>query len=268
MPFTPAHAVVALPFVRTPLVPAAIAIGAMTPDIPLFFRTWPPYDLTHSWLGVVTIDLVLAFALLLVWRLVLRPAVIPLTPRWFALRWPREWLDGPGERVVEPLGRAACVRGPARRRGGAARGIHAARRGDARGLGCVHPHRPLGHPPHPVPRPSAPARSSTPTSRTGSARSSGSASSRSGASDGCAARMPLPLALATPTWARAAGVARAAGLAARRIRRGDRSSDEPSSARSVLSRSGTTGAAIFLDSAGDLGLVVARNEARHARDAR
>ena len=42
MPFTPAHAVVALPFVRTPLVPAAIAIGAMTPDIPLFFRTWPP----------------------------------------------------------------------------------------------------------------------------------------------------------------------------------------------------------------------------------
>ncbi len=38
MPFTPSHAVVALPFVRTPLVPAAIAIGAMTPDLPLFVR--------------------------------------------------------------------------------------------------------------------------------------------------------------------------------------------------------------------------------------
>src|SRR4051812_6991227 len=96
MPFTPAHAVVALPFLRTPLVPAAIAIGAMAPDIPLFFRTWPPYALTHSWIGVFTIDLVIAFALLLVWRLVLRPAVIPLTPRWFALRWPREWLGDRG----------------------------------------------------------------------------------------------------------------------------------------------------------------------------
>lgn len=97
MPFTPAHAVVALPFVRTPLVPAAIAIGAMTPDIPLFFRIWPPYALTHSWIGVVTIDLVLALFLLLVWRMVLRPAVIPLTPRWFALRWPREWLTAPAQ---------------------------------------------------------------------------------------------------------------------------------------------------------------------------
>ena len=28
MPFTPSHAVVALPFIRTPLVPAAVAIGA------------------------------------------------------------------------------------------------------------------------------------------------------------------------------------------------------------------------------------------------
>ena len=46
MPFTPSHAVVALPFVRTPLVPAAIAVGAMAPDLPLFVRclaarVWP-----------------------------------------------------------------------------------------------------------------------------------------------------------------------------------------------------------------------------------
>ena len=33
MPFTPSHAVVALPFIRSPLVPAAIAVGAMTPDL-------------------------------------------------------------------------------------------------------------------------------------------------------------------------------------------------------------------------------------------
>ena len=92
MPFTPAHAVVALPFVRTPLVPVAIAIGSMAPDVPLFFRIGPGYWVTHSWLGAVTVDLALALLLLVVWRMVLRPAVIPLTPRWFALRWPRRWL--------------------------------------------------------------------------------------------------------------------------------------------------------------------------------
>ncbi|MGK3950645.1 DUF4184 family protein, partial [Microbacterium sp. K2] len=49
MPFTPSHALVALPFIRTPLVPAAIAIGAMTPDLPLFLRgIGLPYSFTHT----------------------------------------------------------------------------------------------------------------------------------------------------------------------------------------------------------------------------
>ena len=49
MPFTPSHAVVALPFLRTPLVSAAIAVGAMAPDLPLFLRGMPlHYGLTHS----------------------------------------------------------------------------------------------------------------------------------------------------------------------------------------------------------------------------
>ncbi len=58
MPFTPSHAVVALPFVRTPLVPAAIAIGAMTPDLPLFVRGLPlHYGVTHSfaWLPATVV---------------------------------------------------------------------------------------------------------------------------------------------------------------------------------------------------------------------
>lgn len=38
MPFTPSHAIVALPFVRSPLAPAAVAVGAMAPDLPLFTR--------------------------------------------------------------------------------------------------------------------------------------------------------------------------------------------------------------------------------------
>lgn len=94
MPFTPAHAVVALPFIRSPLVPAAIAVGAMMPDLPLFFPVGPGYWMTHSWVGAFVVDIPLALLLLLVWRMLLRPAVPHLTPRWLRERWPREW-SGP-----------------------------------------------------------------------------------------------------------------------------------------------------------------------------
>lgn len=94
MPFTVSHAVVALPFVRTPLVPAAIAIGAMTPDLPLFLRgIVPGYAVTHdlAWLPVTVI---MAYVLLLVWRCVLRPATRELVPRRIAERLPGEWDAG------------------------------------------------------------------------------------------------------------------------------------------------------------------------------
>ncbi|GAA2565552.1 DUF4184 family protein [Microbacterium binotii] len=94
MPFTPSHAVVALPFVRTPLVPAAIAVGAMTPDLPLFVRGLPvTYGLTHDlrWLPVT---LLVALALLLLWRALLRPAARELMPGPVAERLPATW-DAP-----------------------------------------------------------------------------------------------------------------------------------------------------------------------------
>ncbi|MEV4687956.1 DUF4184 family protein [Microbacterium sp. LWH3-1.2] len=97
MPFTPSHAVVALPFVRTPLVPAAMAIGAMAPDLPLFVRGLPlHYGVTHAlaWLPLTTL---LALVLLLVWRCVLRPAARELSPRWLAVRLPGEWNAGAGD---------------------------------------------------------------------------------------------------------------------------------------------------------------------------
>lgn len=91
MPFTPSHAVVALPFVRTPLLPAAIAVGAMTPDLPLFVRGTPlSYDLTHT-LAWLPLTAVVALVLLLVWRCLLRPAMRELAPGWLARRLPREW---------------------------------------------------------------------------------------------------------------------------------------------------------------------------------
>lgn len=94
MPFTASHALVALPFLRTPLVPAAIAIGAMTPDLPLFVRgIGVDYSFTHTFGNIVWTAL-LAFVLLLVWRVVLRPAVPELAPSWLARRLPQEWSDG------------------------------------------------------------------------------------------------------------------------------------------------------------------------------
>jgi hypothetical protein len=91
VPFTPSHAVVALPFVRTPLIPAAIAVGAMAPDLPLFLRGTPvAYAWTHSaeWVAVTAL---IALALLFVWRCVLRPAARELSPGWLAARLPTEW---------------------------------------------------------------------------------------------------------------------------------------------------------------------------------
>ncbi|GAA5210954.1 DUF4184 family protein [Microbacterium kyungheense] len=103
MPFTPSHAVVALPFIRTPLVPAAIAVGAMTPDLPLFVRGLPlAYGITHSfaWLPVT---MAAAFALLLLWRCVVRPAARELSPRWIAERLPGEWDAGASASFGETL---------------------------------------------------------------------------------------------------------------------------------------------------------------------
>lgn len=94
MPFTPSHAVVALPFLRTRLVPAAIAIGAMTPDLPLFLRGMAPdYGMTHD-IAWLPLTVVVAFVLLFVWRCVLRPATRELLPRRIAERLPAGWDAG------------------------------------------------------------------------------------------------------------------------------------------------------------------------------
>lgn len=110
MPFTPSHAVVALPFVRTPLIPAAIAIGAMTPDLPLFVRGTPfDYGVSHSFV-FLPVTVVVALVLLLVWRCVLRPAARELTPRWLAERLPAAWDAPAGASVRETFSRRGGTR--------------------------------------------------------------------------------------------------------------------------------------------------------------
>ncbi len=92
MPFTPSHAVVALAFTRTPLVPAAVAVGAMAPDLPLFVRTGVlTYAQTHA-SPLVAVSV--AAVLLMVWWLIVRPAARELAPSWLAARLPEGWDDG------------------------------------------------------------------------------------------------------------------------------------------------------------------------------
>lgn len=105
MPFTPSHAVVALAFPRTPLVPAAVAVGAMTPDLPLFVPDGPlRYSVTHTF-AWIPVTVVVALALLLVWRCVLRPAARELSPEWLARRLPADWDAGMRAGLTETFAR-------------------------------------------------------------------------------------------------------------------------------------------------------------------
>lgn len=104
MPFTPSHAVLALPFIRTPLVPAAIAIGAMTPDLPLFLLGFGvSYGFTHAYANVLW-TVVIAFGLFLVWRVVLRPAASALSPSWLSRRLPSHWDESAADAASEAVG--------------------------------------------------------------------------------------------------------------------------------------------------------------------
>ena len=92
MPFTPSHVAAVLPFAKTPLLPAALVIGSMAPD--LFFYVPLPIsrNFTHSWLGVVTVDLAFSVALFVLWQLVFRRPMVDFAPlgarrRIAALHW-------------------------------------------------------------------------------------------------------------------------------------------------------------------------------------
>lgn len=105
MPFTPSHALIALPFIRTPLVPSAVAIGAMTPDLPLFLRgVGLNYSFTHTPINALWTAL-LALVLFVVWRAVLRPAVPELTPAWIARRLPAGWSERGLNAAAHAIGR-------------------------------------------------------------------------------------------------------------------------------------------------------------------
>lgn len=91
MPFTPSHAVVALPFVRTPLPFGAVAVGSMAPDVPLFFPVGVTYEQTHGFPSLLLFSVPVAVLLYLVWRVLLRPAARALLPTSIGSRLPTSW---------------------------------------------------------------------------------------------------------------------------------------------------------------------------------
>ncbi|MFD6759975.1 DUF4184 family protein [Streptomyces roseolus] len=93
MPFTLSHAAAVLPGLRRdgtargPLVASALVAGSFSPDLTYFAATVVPGamafgDVTHSPVGILTVDVLIAAALVGLWLTVREPLVGLLPARW------------------------------------------------------------------------------------------------------------------------------------------------------------------------------------------
>jgi hypothetical protein len=96
MPFTGSHVAAVLPLARltrgrVALVPAALTIGSMAPDIPYYLPQPFPGGMTHQWLdGVLSADVLLGLGVFAVWQALVAPALVLLAPRAVRARLPVE----------------------------------------------------------------------------------------------------------------------------------------------------------------------------------
>ena len=86
MPFTPAHAIAALPFRRTRLNMPAIVIGCLSPDFEYFFRLAPQGSFGHTWLGVLVADLPVSLLVLWLYQCYLKAGLYAVAPGLFPFR--------------------------------------------------------------------------------------------------------------------------------------------------------------------------------------
>lgn len=104
MPFTPSHIAAALPFARTPLIPAALVIGTLQPDLFFYLPVGVNREFTHSWFAVFTFDLAVSLVVFALWQLIFRAPVLDFAPRWVRARMPhRGSKPGRGGRAVYAL---------------------------------------------------------------------------------------------------------------------------------------------------------------------
>jgi hypothetical protein len=87
MPFTVSHVAAVLPLLRITVAPAALVIGSMVPDLPYFLPLGISRELSHSPVGVLTVDLPLGLLSVALWLLVFRAPLWDFAPRWLRKRW-------------------------------------------------------------------------------------------------------------------------------------------------------------------------------------
>jgi hypothetical protein len=78
VPFTGSHPAAVLPLVRRGLIPSALVIGSMAPDLGYFVPLHVGAGETHSPLGLVTVDLAIGAGAFAIWHLLLA------RPLWWA----------------------------------------------------------------------------------------------------------------------------------------------------------------------------------------
>jgi hypothetical protein len=107
MPLTLSHPALVLPLRRAGLPLTVLVIASMIPDVPLFLGSVRGYDVTHSLVGIVTLDVVLVVGAAAWWSFVMRDALTDLAPclvrsRLLARVRPsrRDWLLTPAAAVV------------------------------------------------------------------------------------------------------------------------------------------------------------------------
>ncbi|GLW35716.1 DUF4184 family protein [Actinoplanes regularis] len=96
MPFTGSHPAAILPLIRLGLVPSALVIGSVVPDLPYYLPAPVDAGLTHSPAGTVTADVALGAVLYLLWHLLLARSAVAVAPAPLRARIDPAWLQRTG----------------------------------------------------------------------------------------------------------------------------------------------------------------------------
>ncbi|GAA2412929.1 DUF4184 family protein [Actinomadura vinacea] len=92
MPFTLSHPAAVIPIARGRMVPSALVLGSMAPDLPYFLSMGEWRGATHEPLGLVTIDIAMGILLFAVFHLLWKHPLVALAPVRFRRR-----LAGPAD---------------------------------------------------------------------------------------------------------------------------------------------------------------------------
>lgn len=88
MPFTASHVAAVLPLTRSRLIPAALVVGSMVPDLPYFVSLPLTAHTTHSLVGVLSVDVLAGLIVLAVWQVLLAGRLHRLAPSSVQRRLP------------------------------------------------------------------------------------------------------------------------------------------------------------------------------------